>query len=718
MNFKMHVVLRRLLVGVGLMVVLVGLRAGDAAFFPVEMGVTGLVGEGCAFFVPAGLDATRLPYTPCLIEAPKIRGALPEGWRVAPIFSSNGRQFRATVSIAVDDDLYGGGEVTGPLRRNGTAIALWNTDNYTYETDGGRRLYQSHPWVLGVRRDGSAYGVLFDSTWKAELDCGGAIVFTSEGPAFPVLVIDRSSPQAVLGALAEMTGKMPLPPRWALGYQQSRWSYFPDARVREIADGFRRRKIPCDVIWMDIDYMDGFRIFTFDKKGFPDPKRLNDDLHARGFKSVWMIDPGVKVDSGYKVFSDGSAKDVWVKTAGGFDDFRGDVWPGACAFPDFTRPETRRWWAGLFGDFVATGIDGVWNDMNEPAVFNAPDKAMPLDNRHRGGGEIPAASHLRYRNIYGLLMARATREGIAAARPDKRPFVLTRANFLGGQRYAATWMGDNTSTEAHMKLSIPMTLTLGLSGQPFAGPDLGGFAGNATPELWSQWVGFGALLPFCRGHAVKGSNDKEPWAFGEKVERTARMALERRYRLLPYLYTVFREASVTGLPVMRPVFMADPADLSLRREEKAFLVGADLLVVPRWAAKSNLPKGDWREVSLVPGDREDPDQARLLVRPGAIVPLGRVVQSTVEESLSSLTLLVCLDENGRASGQLYEDDGEGFGYQADEFLLTTFRAEKVGDRVEVIVFSREGRRGRVLREVMIEVVGKEGQRSVGGRLGL
>ncbi len=718
MNFKMHVVLRRILSVTGMLLVLVGLRAGDTEFLAVKTGVTGLVGDGCALFMPVGVDATRLPYTPCWVEAPKIRGALPEGWRVVPTFSSNGSQFRATVSITTDDDLYGGGEVMGPLRRNGTAITLWNTDNYTYETDGGRRLYQSHPWVLGVRRDGSAFGVLFDSTWKAELECGGAIVFTSEGPAFPVLVIDRGSPQAVLEALAELTGKMPLPPRWALGYQQSRWSYFPETKVREIADGFRRRKIPCDVIWMDIDYMDGFRVFTFDKEGFPDPKRLNADLHERGFKSVWMIDPGVKVDSGYKIFSDGCAKDVWVKTVGGLDDFRGDVWPGACVFPDFTRPETRRWWAGLFGDYVAMGIDGVWNDMNEPAVFNAPDKAMPLDNLHRGGGEIPAGPHLRYRNIYGLLMTRATREGIAAARPDKRPFVLTRANFLGGQRYAATWTGDNASTEAHMKLSIPMTLTLGLSGQPFAGPDLGGFAGDASQELWSQWIGFGAMLPFCRGHAVKGSNDKEPWAFGEKVERTARRALERRYRLLPYLYTVFREASVTGLPVMRPVFMADAADLSLRREEEAFLMGADLLVVPRWAKKPNLPKGDWCEVSLVPGDQEDLDQARLLVRPGSIVPLGRVVQSTVEESLSPLTLLVCLDGNGRASGQLYEDDGDGFGYQAEDFLLTTFRAERVGDQVEVTAFSREGRRERVLREVTIEVVDKVGQKIGGSRRGL
>jgi alpha-glucosidase len=423
------------------------------------------------------------------------------------------------------------------------------------------------------------------------------------------------------------------------------------------------------------------------------------------------------VDSEYKVYADGCVQDVWVKTADG-KDFHGEVWPGACAFPDFTRPGTRTWWSALYQDFIATGIDGVWNDMNEPAIFNVPGKAMPVDNLHRGGGEIPAGPHLRYRNIYGLLMARATREGIAAARPDKRPFVLTRANFLGGQRYAATWTGDNTSTQAHMKLGIPMTLTLGLSGQPFAGPDLGGFTGKATPELWSQWIGFGSFFPFCRAHAAKGDNDKEPWAFGEKVEHTARLAIERRYRLLPYLYTVFREASVTGLPIMRPVFLADPTDLSLRREESAFMIGADLLIVPCWATKPNLPKGTWREISLVPGDREDPDQARLLVRAGAIIPLGRIVQNTTEDSLSPLTLLVCPDENGSATGQLYEDDGDGFGYEKGQYRLTTYVAEKRGGSIEVKVAGHAGQSTEPNRETVVVVVDSRGQYEVLHRSGL
>jgi alpha-glucosidase len=704
-------------VAAGFLAILTGLSGAPVAFLPVETEMAGLVNDGVALFVPTGLDSAHLPYSPCLVEAPNIRDALPAGWRERPVFSSDGKRFCATVAINQEDDLYGGGEVTGPLRRNGTSVALWNTDNYAYETDGGRRLYQSHPWVLGVRRDGSAYGILFDSTWKAELNCGAEIRFTSEGPAFPVLVIERSSIRAVLSALADLTGHMPLPPRWALGYQQCRWSYYPDAKVKEIADNFRSRKIPSDVIWMDIDYMDGFRVFTFDKKGFPDPEGLNTYLHQRGFKSVWMIDPGVKVDNGYKKYVDGCTNDVWVKTAEG-KDFVGDVWPGACVFPDFTRPETRSWWSGLYRDFVATGVDGVWNDMNEPAVFNLPSKTMPEDNLHRGGGGIPAGPHLRYHNIYGMLMVQATREGIQAANPEKRPFVLTRANFLGGQRFAATWTGDNVSSEAQMKLSIPMTLTLGLSGQPFAGPDLGGFGGKAATDLWAQWVGTGVFLPFCRGHAVKDSNDKEPWAFGEKVESTARTAIERRYRLLPYLYTLFREASVSGLPVVRPAFMADPADLSLRREEAAFMLGSDLLIVPSWAQKPNLPKGTWREVSLVPGDRDDLQQAKVLMRAGSIVPLGCVIQNTEEDSFSPLTLLVCPDQKGQASGQLYEDGGDGFGYRHGDFLLTTYRADCHGGLVDVVVSATEGGRPRPKRAVLIEVVDEQGQLLAARMVGL
>ncbi len=689
------------------LVVFLGMWVGKlfgAGFTSVPMGEEGMVGDTIALFVPQGLDAHALPPSLCLVKPPVITAPLSATWRVRPSFSSGDGRVRAEIAIQPGTDLYGSGEVVGPLRRNGQTITLWATDNYTYLKDDGKRLYQAHPWMMGVRPDGSAFGVIFDSTWKSELASTSNLTFTCEGPAFPVLVIDRDSPQGVLEGLASLTGAMELPPRWALGFQQCRWSYHPDSKVRAIAGEFRARRIPCDVIWMDIDYMSGFRIFTFDKKQFPDPKGLNIYLHENGFKGIWMIDPGVKTEPGYSVYDSGLQADVFVKTAAG-SNFVGDVWPGPCTFPDFTRPETRSWWAGLYKDFLATGIDGVWNDMNEPAVFKGIDGSMPEDNWHRGGGGIPPGIHRQYHNVYGMLMVRATREGILAARPGKRPFVLSRANFLGGQRYAAMWTGDNESSDAHLRMSIPMSLTMGLSGQPFNGPDLGGFEGKATPDLWARWVGVGALFPFCRAHACRGTNNKEPWAFGEATEKTARMALERRYRLLPYLYTLFEEASRNGMPVMMPVFMADPKDHSLRAEEEAFLIGNDLLVVPRWAKKPSLPKGIWREISLVQGDNKDTNQVSLRIRAGAIIPLGKVVQNTTEESLDPLTLLVCPDENGCAEGRFYEDAGDGFGYQTGDYRLTTYRAETKAGKVVVAEAGHQGKRKVPLRRVVIEVVG-------------
>ncbi|KAF0093204.1 MAG: alpha-glucosidase [Puniceicoccaceae bacterium 5H] len=678
------------------------------SFVDREVGYSGLIGDAIALFLPEDLSLEAMPYSHALVERPEPSGKLPTGWQIRPQYALGVEQTQATIAVPEGTSLYGTGEVTGPLERSGREVTLWNRDNYGYRDNDGHQLYQSHPWVLGVRPDGTAFGVLADSTWRIHLALEDRIEFTSDGPWFPVVVIERDSPQAVMQALADLTGHMPLPPKWALGYQQSRWSYYPDDRVKEIADGFREHEIPCDVIWMDIDYMDGFRVFTFDPEGFPEPEAVNDYLHEHNFKAVWMIDPGIKTDPDYFVYESGNAEDVWVHDAFG-QPFHGNVWPGDCVFPDYTRPETREWWADLYADFMATGIDGVWNDMNEPAVMNVPSKTMPLHNWHRGGGELPAGPHAQYHNVYGMLMVEATREGVLDVNPDKRPFVLTRANYIGGQRYAATWTGDNLSTWEHLRWSIPMTLNLGLSGQPFNGPDLGGFGNDAEADLWANWVAVGSFFPFARGHATKDSNAKEPWAFGPEVTDVARTALQRRYRLLPYYYTLFRESSVDGLPVMRPVFFADPQDQRLREEDQAFLVGADLLVVPQWAEDPALPQGTWRSISLLEGDVEaDGYQAELKLRGGAILPVGKVIQSTAEPSLDPLTLMVSLDEDGQARGTLYEDDGDGFDYREGDYLLTTYEAVRQGDEVTVRVVSTEGDRPRPERPVVVEIVGDHG----------
>jgi alpha-glucosidase len=664
----------------------------------------------------ADARAAALSPPSLVLERPRPGlGPPPRGWRIVPTFESRRGGRIARVAIEPGTSLYGTGETAGPLLRDGRTITCWNTDAYAYD-DRTPSLYQSHPWVLAVRADGSAFGVLADTPGKVVIDLDRKIEFRALGASFPVIAIEGDSPAAVLRALADLTGRMPLPPRWALGYQQCRFSYAPAAEARRVAREFRQRRIPCDVLWLDIDSMDGYRSFTFDPQGFRDPKALNDSLHAQGFHAVWMLDPGLMIDEGYFAWREGTLGDHWVESAAG-TPWSGTVWPGRCVWPDFTREATRAWWAGLVRDFVAHGVDGLWNDMNEPSVFDGPGKTMATDVRHRADAALGgAASHERYHNVYGMLMARSTREGLLLARPERRPFVLSRANFLGGHRYAAAWTGDNAADWNHLRWSVSMALNLGLSGQPFAGPDLGGYKGPGTPSLFARWMGIGAFLPFARAHTEKGNPPKEPWAFGRATEETCRRALEARYRLMPYLYTVFREASVSGLPVVRPVFFADPADPSLRSEDGAFLLGGDVLVVadvtPLRNRRPSLPEdGAWPEIALLgrrPDGSRDPDLPRLLQRPGSIVPLGPVVQHTGEipAEASELAVLVSFDPEGRAVGYLYEDEGDGFGYERGEYRLTRFDAERsvAGSGRGVVVRATQVEGGWPKRERVVRVV--------------
>ena len=627
--------------------------------------------DSIAVFIPANYDASNHQPSPVFVKELGFQGGIPANWRLKPVFSQRDGKQIATIHVGEGVDLYGTGEVTGPLKRNGRKISLWNIDTPAYGVDGGTHLYQSHPWVMGLRSDGSAFGIIADNTWRQTISTDQNVVFESMGPAFRVVVIERPDVAQLMRALADLTGHMPLPPLWSLGYHQCRHTYYPDGRVMEVADLLRKYQIPSDVIWMDIDYMDGYRIFTFDPDGFPNPRRLNDYLHQQHFKSVYMIDPGVKAEKGYFVDDQGRAGDYFVKTADG-KLFEGNVWPGACHFPDFTRPEVRSWWSTLYRDFMATGVDGVWNDMNEPAIFGQPEQTMPLDNRHEGGDGITAGPHLRFHNVYGMNMVRASRQGLLLANPQKRPFILSRSNFLGGQRYAATWTGDNLSHPDHMKLSVPMTLTLGLSGQPFNGPDIGGFCENSNGELVAQWTALGVYFPFVRNHNTKGTVAQEPWAFTPEVLDACRTAINRRYRLMPYIYTLFREASETGMPVMRPLFMADPTDLSLRSEDRAFLLGGDLLVRPQWAGRTAMPKTAWQPLTLEAAT--DSFQCELRQRPGSVIPLANLAQSTTDLRTDSLTLLVCIDGEGKAVGQLYEDEGDGFSYREGCYRQTSIEA--------------------------------------------
>ncbi len=667
-----------------------------------------LISNSTAVFYPPEFEPEKTLPSLILVEEPVEKGNLPDNWELHVQFSNVFGKNTARIAIPTNTDLYGTGEVKGNLIRNGTNITLWNTDNVCYGKYHGRRLYQSHPWVMGVREDGSAFGIIADNTWKQEIILGEDIQFSSAGPPFRIIVIERENPMQVLHELAGLTGKMPLPPLWSLGFQQSRWSYYPDKRVREIADTFRLKNIPCDVIWIDIHYMDAYKVFTFSPEHFPKPAALNQYLHSKNFKTVWMIDPGVKAEKGYSVYDSGTEKDVWVKNSEE-KNYTGKVWPGDCVFPDFTMPKTRTWWAGWYKNFMATGIDGVWNDMNEPSVFDSPDGTMPENNIHFGGDGLPKGLHARYHNVYGMLMIRASREGIQKANPDKRPFILTRSNFLGGHRYGATWTGDNAATWQHLKMSVPMSLNLGLSGQPFSGPDIGGFGGNATPELFGHWIALGAFYPFARAHSMRGTDNQEPWSFGKEIEDVSRTAMQRRYRLLPYLYTCFRKASLTGIPVMQPVFFADIHDRKLRSEQEAFMLGTDLLIIPKWAEQAKIPKGNWHSISIAGEDsKNDKYQPDVKIRPGSIVPLCKIIQHTNEYSIDTLTLLISLDNKNEATGNLYHDDGNGYAYRNGGYCYAEFKAVKRNNEVEIKITKLGGNRNLETKSFNLQLITNEG----------
>jgi len=536
-------------------------------------------------------------------------------------------QGRVTASFGSDGagvDVYGGGEVCGELCLTGRRIVGWCSDVPFYD-ERTPSLYQAHAWLLVLLADGSACGVLVDTTYRCAIDAtrvrerGSASFSVPLGapsllhPAHrarwsvDVYRLFGAHPVDVARSLAKLTGRMPMPPRWALGYQQCRWSYYPAERALEVAAEFRKRQIPCDVLWFDIHYMDRYRVFTFDPKTFPSPAETNEKLHRLGFRSVWMIDPGVADERQSAAGSagnplttgicgSGTASDVWVKASAEPDaePFVGKVWPGPCLFPDFTAARVRKWWAEQYKLMAAVGVDGVWNDMNEPAVFESPTNTMALTAWHAGAGAPHAYAH----NVYGILMAEATRQGLQAAQPAQRPFVLTRAGGVGSQRVAATWTGDNCSDARHFRFSIPMVLQLGLSGQPFCGPDIGGFFGDAHAKLYARWMAIGALLPLARAHTAQDTADHEPWAFGAECEATCRVAISRRYRLLPELYTLFRRAHQTGTPVVRPLFYAAPSDATLRNEDSGFLIGDDLLVLtpPDFFADTVLPEDERAEL--------------------------------------------------------------------------------------------------------------------------
>lgn len=600
-------------------------------------------------------------------------------------FEVEAEAFALRKTMPATEHYFGLGDGIGPLDRRGYAFETWNTDAFGFgeSTDPA---YKSVPFFVAAGGEAGSYGLLLDNSWRGWFDFGrrdpSTLAVGSSGGPIDYYVIYGPAMKRVVERYTDLTGKAPLPPLWALGFQQSRYSYMSADEVRDVADGLRRERIPADVIWLDIDYQDRDRPFTTDKVAFPDLAGLVADVGRQAIRLVAITDAHIPYapGEGYAPFDAGAAGDHFVKTADG-SVFVGPVWPGPCAFPDFTRAATRVWWGGLYEDFVAAGVAGFWNDMNEPAVFDTPTRTMPLDVSHRieeEGFLARNAGHMEIHNIYGMQNSRATYEGLARLAPAVRPFVMTRASFAGGHRYAVTWTGDNSATWSHLKLSVSMLLNLGLSGFSYAGADIGGFDGHPSPELMTRWIQIAAFIPIMRVHSNKGTPRREPWLDGPAHTAIRRRFIEERYRLLPYIYALADANARTGAPLIRPVFYEFPEALSSPCDQSmTFLLGDRLLVAPPPRPESPapyavcLPAGQWFDywtgAPVTPGSsphnephqvvEETPrlDHLPVYVRAGAILPRQPLVQSTSKTPQGPLSLDIYL--GGDCKGVLYTDDG-------------------------------------------------------------
>lgn len=635
--------------------------------------------------------------------------------------------FRVTLHMPADEHFFGLGEQAGPLDRRGNAYTLWNTDAYRWQ-GGANPLYDSIPFFL-TDTAGISYGLYLDNTWRSEFDFGKALrsqfSFSAEGGPLDFYFLYGPAPKKVVEDYAWLTGTAPLPPLWSLGYQQSRYSYPTERVLRGIATRLRADRIPSDVLYMDIAYQIHNRPFTLDPTAYPSFPAFVQQLKNMHFHLVLITDLHIAYLPGddYAPFNSGLAGGHFLHNPNG-SLYVGAVWPGPSVFPDFTQQSTRKWFGTLYKTFYDEGVSGFWNDMNEPSVFNSPTKTIPLDvvGQIQGPGfQTQSVTQRQIHNIMGMQNSRATYEGLLALHLNQRPFVLTRATFAGGQRYAATWTGDNSSSWSHLRLSTPMLESLGLCGFFMAGDDIGGYAGSPSMDLLTKWLEVGSFNPIERDHTEDGSNPQEPWAGGPAQEAIRRHFISQRYRLMPYLYTTAEAASRTGIPIMRPLFLdfpnatpdRSPLDLTAGNE---FLFGPDLLIAPppfpdeagtypvtfppvpwydfwtgRLVAKALPPPASasaqpapLRTLTVTPALAALP----VYVRGGAILPMQPLVQSTSQTPTGPLQLRVYPGPS--CQGSLYQDDGVTFNYKRGDYLRVDYSCHSAPGHLTLNIGAQDG----------------------------
>ena len=586
--------------------------------------------------------------------------------------------------LGKDDAIYGLGDKPGCLNKRGYSYVNWNTDDPAPHVDSFKSLYKSIPFFI-VLGDEYCYGIFADNTYKTTFDFGyentDYYFVEHEKGELDYYFMPGNDMAEVVGLYTSLTGTTPLYQRWIYGSHQSRWGYYTQDEVLDIADKFRELDIPCDVIHMDIDYMNGYRVFTFDDKKFPDVKGLSEKLADRGVKLISIIDPGVKKDEDYFMYKEGMEMDAFAHDTDG-SVYENAVWPGTSVFPDFTKQSVRSWWGDKTKILLEHGISGIWNDMNEPASFNGP---LPDDVQFEYG------AHEKVHNIYGHFMAKATYEGLAKNDGGKRPFVLTRAAYAGSQKYCGGWTGDNHSIWAHIALSLEQVCNLSVSGLAMCGSDIGGFGSDTTPELLVRFYEAAVFVPFFRNHSAMGTRRQEPWQFDETTIDAVRKTVKLRYRFIPYIYDLAHECEKTGAPIVRPLVYEYPADEHVRNISDEYMLGSFVLVAPviapgKEAREVYLPDGDWYDYytgEKYSGGRyilaDAPlDKVPVFIKAGAIIPVAdgeiRSTEDITEDKISILTY------PGKGSFVHYQDDNETFAYRNGAYNAVEYTLD--GDKLE------------------------------------
>lgn len=603
---------------------------------------------------------------------------------------------------------YGLGEKGGDLNKKGCYTENFNTDDPETDDDS-ITYYKTIPFYVALKEE-ATYGIFFDNSFRSYFDMGkemgDRIFFGAIGGQIQYYFIPGENIKEVVKNYTALTGRMEMPPLWSLGYQQCRFSYFSQEEVRELVKTFEEKDIPLDVVYLDIDYMDGFRVMTFKTPNFDDAAGLISDLKEKGIRTITIIDPGVKVDEEYDVFKRGKEGNHFTKKLDG-EMFIGAVWPGDSAFPDFSNNDCREWWKSELKKFISEhGMDGIWNDMNEPCVFNNDHKTMLETCLHNSDNGV--IEHKEFHNRYGFEMSRCSKEAQEELHPNERGFSMTRATYAGGQRYSSVWTGDNMSLWSQMRMSISMNANLGISGFSFVGNDVSGFGLDSSEELFIRWMEMGPFIPIFRNHSNMYTRRQEPWAFGPRAEKIAKKSIELRYELLPYIYDLYYISHKEGLPIFRPMIMEYEKDMNLLNMREQFMLGENMIVAPvlyegERSKTLYLPKGSWFNyftMEKLQGGKWyklpcELDEILVFVKEGAIIPTYNKKFRNVKERPNNILLKV-FGEN--AKGFHYNDDGHSMEYLEGKY---TYMDIKVVDGKEELKLINNG---YSIEDIEIEII--------------